>query len=84
MMNTTVIIAIITGLCTAVPSVVATFVMNNAREALQGERLSNMSSKLDELTLKVDKLSDFDKRLSLLEQTVERLITDVKGDHQDV
>ena len=84
MMDTTVIIAIITGLCTAVPSVVATFVMNNAREALQGERLSNMSSKLDELTLKVDKLSDFDKRLSLLEQTVERLITDVKGDHQDV
>ena len=83
-MDTTVIIAIITGLCTAVPSVVATFVMNNAREALQGERLSNMSSKLDELTLKVDKLSDFDKRLSLLEQTVERLITDVKGDHQDV
>ena len=58
MMDTTVIIAIITGLCTAVPSVVATFVMNNAREALQGERLSNMSSKLDELTLKVDKLSD--------------------------
>lgn len=84
MMDTTVIIAIITGLCTAVPSVVATFVMNNAREALQGERLSNMSSKLDELTLKVDKLSDFDKRLSLLEQTVERLIVDVKGDHHDV
>ena len=79
-MDTTVMIAIITGLCTAIPSVVATFVMNNAREALQGERITNMSAKIDELTCKVDRLADFDKRISLLEQTVERLINDMKGE----
>lgn len=79
-MDTAVMIAIITGLCTAIPSVVATFVMNNAREALQGERLTNMSTKIDELTSKVDRLADFDKRISLLEQTVERLINDMKGE----
>lgn len=80
MMDTAVMIAIITGLCTAIPSVVATFVMNNAREALQGERITNMSRKIDELTSKVDRLADFDKRISLLEQTVERLINDMKGE----
>lgn len=79
-MDTAVMIAIITGLCTAIPSVVATFVMNNTREALQGERLTNMSTKIDELNSKVDKLADFDKRISLLEQTVERLINDMKGE----
>lgn len=79
-MDTAVMIAIITGLCTAIPSVVATFVMNNAREALQGERITNMSAKIDELASKVDRLADFDKRISLLEQTVERLINDMKGE----
>ena len=80
-MDTTLLIAIVTGLCTAVPSIVATFVMNNAREAVQGERMNNMSNKIDELNVKVDKLADFDKRISLLEQTMERIINDMKGEH---
>ena len=80
-MDTTLLIAIVTGLCTAVPSIVATFVMNNAREAVQGERMNNMSNKIDELNVKVDKLADFDKRISLLEQTMERIVNDMKGEH---
>jgi outer membrane murein-binding lipoprotein Lpp len=80
-MDTTLLIAIVTGLCTAVPSIVATFVMNNAREAVQGERMNNMSTKIDELNVKVDKLADFDKRISLLEQNMERIINDMKGEH---
>ena len=77
MMDSTLLVAIITGLCTAVPCVISTFVTNNTREALQTERLSNMSIKIDELNTKVDKLSDFDKRISLLEQeisTINKLI----------
>lgn len=76
-MDSTLLVAIITGLCTAVPCVISTFVTNNTREALQTERLSNMSIKIDELNTKVDKLSDFDKRISLLEQeisTINKLI----------
>lgn len=80
-MNTTILIALVTGLSTAIPSIVATFVMNNAREAVQAERMNNMSIKIDELNTKVDRLGDFDKRLSLLENTVERLINDMKGEH---
>lgn len=73
MMDQTLLVAIITGLCTAVPCVVSTFVTNNTREALQTERLSNMSLKIDDLNQKVDKLSDFDKRISLLEQELEEI-----------
>lgn len=72
-MDQTLLVAIITGLCTAVPCVISTFVTNNTREALQTERLSNMSIKLDDLSKKVDKLSDFDKRISLLEQEIEEM-----------
>ena len=72
-MDQTLLVAIITGLCTAVPCVVSTFVTNNTREALQTERLSNMSLKIDDLSQKVDKLSDFDKRISLLEQELEEI-----------
>lgn len=80
-MDSTILVAIITGLCTAVPCVVATFTTNNTREALQSERLSNMAQKIDELTSKVEQLSSFDKRLSILEQMVERIIEDMKGEH---
>ena len=73
MMDQTLLVAIITGLCTAVPCVVSTFVTNNTREALQTERLSNMSLKIDDLSKKVDRLSDFDKRISLLEQEIEEM-----------
>jgi hypothetical protein len=80
-MDNALLIAVISGLCTAVPCVISTFVTNNTREALQTERLNNMVQKIDELNEKVDRLSDFDKRISLLEQTVERLINDMKGEH---
>lgn len=73
MMDQTLLVAIITGLCTAVPCVISTFVTNNTREALQTERLSNMSLKIDDLSKKVDRLSDFDKRISLLEQELEEI-----------
>lgn len=79
-MDNTILVAIITGLCTAVPCVVATFTTNSTREALQAERLSNMAQKLDELTAKVEQLSSFDKRISILEQMVERIVEDMKGE----
>lgn len=79
MINSAIIIAIVTGLATAIPSVIATYTMNNAREAIQTERMNNMSAKLDLLDKKVDRLSDFDKRISLLEQEVEMLVSKLEG-----
>ena len=83
MMDNALLIAVISGLCTAIPCVISTFVTNNTREALQSERLTNMSTKIDELNDKVDKLADFDKRISLLEQTIDRIVEDMKGGHHE-
>ena len=82
-MDNALLIAVISGLCTAIPCVISTFVTNNTREALQSERLTNMSTKIDELNDKVDKLADFDKRISLLEQTIDRIVEDMKGGHHE-
>lgn len=82
-MDNALLIAVISGLCTAIPCVISTFVTNNTREALQSERLTNMSAKIDELTDKVDKLADFDKRISLIEQTIDRIVEDMKGVHHE-
>lgn len=72
-MNDTLLIAIVTGLCTAVPSVIATFVMNNARDAVQTERLNNAMLKIDDLANKVNDLLNYDKRISLLEHEFENI-----------
>lgn len=82
-MNSTLLVAIITGLCTAIPCIISTFVTNNTREALQTERLSNMSMKIDELNAKVDRLSDFDKRISLLEQEVSTITKLIDRDFKE-
>lgn len=80
-MDSTILVAIITGLCTSIPCVISSVVTNNTRTALQSERLSNMAQKIDELTAKIEQLSSFDKRLSILEQMVERIVEDMKGEH---
>ena len=72
-MDSTLLIAIVTGLCTAVPSIIATFVMNNARDAVQTERLNNAMLKIDDLANKVNDLLNYDKRISLLEHEFENI-----------
>lgn len=79
MMDQTLLVAIVTGLCTAIPCIISTCVSNNTREALQTERLSNMAVKIDDLNKKVDRLADFDKRISLLEQELEDLNKRMEG-----
>ena len=78
MNESTIIVAIVTGLFTAVPCIISTLVTNNAREAVQTERMRNMALKIDEFNEKMDKLIDFDKRISLLEQSLDHLINDMK------
>lgn len=73
-MDSTLLTALVTGLSLAIPSIVATFVTNNAREALQAERMNNMSIKLDELAEEVKTLTAYDKRITLLEQQIKELI----------
>lgn len=60
-MDNTVLVAIISGLCVGVPSVVATMMSNNKSQAL-------MNYRIDELTKKVEKHNNVVERMALQEK----------------
>lgn len=60
-MDNTVIVALISGLCVSVPSVIATMVSNNKSQAL-------MNYRIDELTKRVEKHNNVVERMALQEK----------------
>lgn len=69
---TSILIAVVTGLCTAIPTILTTIRANNVHEALQQEKINEINAKLDGLTAEVKKYNDFDKRLAILENIIFR------------
>lgn len=65
-----ILIAVLTGLCTAIPTILTTVKANNVHEALQQEKINEINNKLDGLTVEVKKYNDFDKRLAIIENIV--------------
>lgn len=72
-------IAVITGLCTAVPSIITTIHTNKVRDAVQdaqmrelNDKIEEQNDKIDRLTEKVEKYNDIDKRLAIIENIVFR------------
>lgn len=59
-MNETIIVAIITGLCAAIPAIIATIVSNNKSNAV-------MNYKIDTLTRQVEKHNNVIERVFKLE-----------------
>lgn len=75
-MDNTVIVAIISGLCVSVPSVIATISSNNKAQAL-------MNYKIDELDKKVEKHNKVIERTFNLENEVHILEEKMKLYHHD-
>ena len=65
-----ILIAVLTGLCTAIPTILTTVKASNVHEALQQEKINEINNKLDGLTAEVKKYNDFDKRLAIIENIV--------------
>lgn len=65
-MDNTVIVALISGLCVGVPSVIATLVSNNKSNAL-------MNYRIDELDKKVEKHNNVVERMALQERETKAL-----------
>lgn len=73
-MDNTVIVALISGLCVGVPSVIATMVSNNKSNAV-------MNYRIDELTKKVERHNGVVERMALQEretQTIWKKIDEIK------
>lgn len=69
-MSEAVTIALISGLCVGVPSVIATMFSNNKANAL-------MNYRIDELTKKVEKHNNVVERMALQEQETKSLWKEV-------
>ena len=74
-MNDTIIVALISGLCVSIPSVIATLMSNNKSQALT-------NYKLDELRKDVEKHNKVVERTYILEEDVRVLKTKMDMYHK--
>lgn len=81
-MNPTVITALISGLCVAIPTIISVIVTSNTRDAVNEERIKNLSKQIDDLSAKVDLHNKFGERIALIERdmkTVFHHIDELRG-----
>lgn len=62
--------ALVSGLCVAIPTIVATITSNKAHDKVIDERMKFMSEQIKDLTAKVEKHNEFNDRLIIVEQSV--------------
>lgn len=65
-----IVTALVSGLCVAIPTIVATITSNKAHDKVIDERMKFMTEQIKELTLKVEKHNEFNDRLIIVEQSV--------------
>lgn len=65
-----IITALVSGLCVAIPTIVATVTSNKAHDKVIDERMKFMSEQIKDLSAKVEKHNEFNDRLIIVEQSV--------------
>ena len=81
-MDNTIIVAVITGLSVAIPSIIATIVSNNAHDKVTDERLKNLDTKItenakhseerfQELSVSIGNYNKLIERVAVVERDVE-------------
>lgn len=65
-----IITALVSGLCVAIPTIVATITSNKAHDKVIDERMKFMSEQMKDLASKVEKHNEFNDRLIIVEQSV--------------
>lgn len=65
-----IITALVSGLCVAIPTIVATITSNKAHDKVIDERMKFMSEQIKDLSTKVEKHNEFNDRLIIVEQSV--------------
>ena len=72
-MNPTIITALISGLCVAIPTIISVIVTSNTRAAITEERIKNLSKQIDGLSDKVQQHNNFAVRIAEVERDVKTL-----------
>ncbi len=82
-----IITALISGLCVAIPTIVATITSNKAHDRVIDERMKFMTEQIKDLSVKVEKHNEFNDRLIIVEQSVKsahkRLDMIAKGEQKN-
>ena len=82
---TSIITALISGLCVAIPTIISVIVTANARDAVIEERIKYLSEKIDSLSVKVQQHNNFEARIIAIERdmkTAFNLLDDLKKEKQ--
>lgn len=72
-MNPTAVTALISGLCVAIPTIISVIVTSNTRDALNEERIKNLSKQIDDLSTKVQLHNGFSERIALIERDIKTI-----------
>ena len=67
-MDPTIVTALISGLCVAIPTIISVVVTSNTRDAVNEERIKNLSEKIDDLSVKVELHNKFAERIAIVER----------------
>ena len=81
MKDPTIITALISGLCVAIPTIISVIVTSNTREALIEERIKNLSKQINQLSERVQIHNSFAERIALIEHDIKVInerIDDIK------
>ena len=80
-MDPTVVTALISGICVAIPTIISVVVTSNTRNAVNEERIKFLSEKIDDLSAKVQKHNNLVERMAVVERdmkTVFKRIDELK------
>ena len=71
-MNSAIIVAIISGLCVAIPSIIATLSSNKKSNDLIIYRINKLDEKVHEHNNLIDRMYKIENRVSLLEDDIKK------------
>ena len=77
-----IITALISGLCVAIPTIISVIVTANSRDAVNEERIKFLSEKIDSLSIKVQLHNNFETKIAVIERdlkTAFNRIDELKG-----
>ena len=78
-MTDTILVAIISGLCFVVPSVLATWTSKSKHSALLDYKVEQMDKKVDSLAKKIESHNELEKEVATLKEQVKDLSERIKG-----
>ena len=72
-MNNTIIAAVISGLCVAVPSIITTVMANRKDNALVKYRIDELDAKVNKHNNLIERTFKIEERLSIIEERIKKL-----------